>query len=68
MFQDEALRGEIAERAVRPLSVVVLAEVFDDDAGLGEGPELFAVEALIAEATDGIRFLEPLGELVGVMS
>ena len=36
---------------MRPLSVVVLAEVFDDDAGLGEGPELFAVEALIAEAT-----------------
>ncbi len=39
MFQDEALRGEIAERAVRPLSVVVLAQVFDDDARFGEGPE-----------------------------
>ena len=32
-------------------SVVVLAEVFDDDASLGESPELLAVETLVAEAT-----------------
>ena len=33
-----------------PLGVVVLTEVFDHDPGLGEGPELLAVEAFIAEA------------------
>ena len=48
--RDEALRREIAERAGRPLGVVVLAEVFDDDTGLGEGPELLAIEAFVAEA------------------
>ena len=50
MFRGEALRREIAERAVGPLGVVVLTEVFDHDPGLGEGPELLAVEAFIAEA------------------
>ena len=49
--RDEALLREIAERAVRPLGVVVLAEVFDDDTGLGEGPELLAIEAFVAEAS-----------------
>lgn len=47
-FRDEALRAENAERAVRPLGVLVLAEVFDDGACLGEDQELFAVEALIS--------------------
>ena len=47
MFSGEALRREIAERAVGPLGVVVLAEVFDHDLGLGEGPELLAVEAAL---------------------
>ena len=40
----------VAEFAVGPHGVVLDPEVLDDDAGLGEGPELFAVEALIAEA------------------
>jgi hypothetical protein len=35
---------------VRPAGVVLLAEVLDHDAGFGEGPELFAVEALVAES------------------
>jgi hypothetical protein len=47
LFRGEALRREIAERAVGPLGVVVLAEVFDHDLGLGEGPELLAVEAAL---------------------
>ena len=51
-------------RTVRPLSVVVLAEVFDDDARFGEGPELFAVEALIAEATVE-AFDEPISPRAG---
>ena len=44
------MRRELAERAVRPLDVVVLAEVLDADAGLDEGPELLAIEAFFAEA------------------
>ena len=35
---------------MRPRGVVVLAEVFDDDTGLGQGPELLAVQAFVAEA------------------
>ena len=35
---------------MRPLLVVLGSEVFDDDASLGQGPELLAVEALVAEA------------------
>ena len=33
-----------------PLSVVFEAEVFDHDAGLGQGPKPLAVEAFVAEA------------------
>ena len=47
---ERALRREIAERAVRPLGVVFEAEVFNDDTGLGQGPELLAVEAFVAKA------------------
>ena len=43
-------RREIAERAVEPLDILVLTEIFDHDPGLGEGPELLAVEAFFAEA------------------
>ena len=32
------------------LLVVTVSEVLDDDSGLGESPELLAVEAFIAEA------------------
>ena len=35
---------------MRPLGVVVLAEIFDDDTGLGQRPELLAVQAFVAEA------------------
>ena len=35
---------------MRPLLVVSVSVVFDHDAGLGQGPELLAVEALIPEA------------------
>ena len=35
---------------MRPLGLVVLAEVFDDDTGLGQRPELLAVQAFVAEA------------------
>ena len=48
LFRGEALRRQIAERAVGPLGVVVLTEVFDHDPGLGEGPELLAVKAFVA--------------------
>jgi len=52
----EGLGGEgrqrlVAEAAVGPALVVLAAVVFDDDASLGEGPELLAVEAIVAEAT-----------------
>ena len=50
--RDEALRGEIAERAVRPLGVVVLTEISDEDGRFGEGSELLAVEERMAEAFD----------------
>lgn len=33
-----------------PLRVVVLAEVFDHDARLGQRPQLLAIETLVAEA------------------
>ena len=35
---------------MRPLLVIFDAEVFDDDAGLGERPELLTIETFIAEA------------------
>ena len=40
----------VAEANVGPVLVVLAAVVFDDDAGLGEDPELLAVEAIVAEA------------------
>ena len=41
---------------MRPLGVVVLAEIFDDDTGLGQRPELLAVQAFFAEAAvDGLH-------------
>ena len=43
-------RAAVAKPTVRPPRIVVDAEVLDDDPCLGERPELFAVEALIAEA------------------
>ena len=45
------MRREIAKLTVRPLLVVLVSVVLDDDAGLGQGPELLAIEALIPEAT-----------------
>ena len=36
---------------MRPAAVGVLSVVFDHDPGLGQGPELLAVEALVAEAS-----------------
>lgn len=44
--------GGVAERAVRPLGIVVLAEVSDKDGRFGDGLELLAVEERIAEAFD----------------
>lgn len=35
---------------MRPLLVVLVAVVFDDDPSLGQAPELFAVQALVPEA------------------
>ena len=35
---------------MRADSVVLFPVIFDDNAGLGQGPELLAVEALVAEA------------------
>lgn len=35
---------------MRPACVVLLTEVLDHDAGFGEGPQLLAVEALVAES------------------
>ena len=49
-LRDEALRGKVAERAVRPLGVVIEPEVLDDDTGLGQGPKLLAVKAFVAQA------------------
>jgi hypothetical protein len=46
----EAGWAGVAKLAVRPLGVVGAAEVFDDHPGLGQRPELFAVEAFVAEA------------------
>ena len=44
---------------MRPPCVVVDAEVLDDDAGLCQGPQLLAIEALIPEAAVE-RFHEPV--------
>jgi hypothetical protein len=43
-------RADIAKLAVRPPAVVDAAEVFNNYPSLGEGPELFPVQAFIAEA------------------
>ena len=48
--KDEALRREIAERAVRPLGIGFEPEVLDDDSDFGQDPELFALRAFVAEA------------------
>ena len=48
--RDDALWREIAERADRPLGVVVLAKVFNNDTGLGQRPESLAVQAFIAKS------------------
>jgi hypothetical protein len=34
---------------VRPKVVVAVSEVFDNDTGFGQGPELLAVKALVPE-------------------
>ena len=41
----------IAQFAMWSVMVVIAMEVLDDDAGFGQRPELFAVEALVTEAT-----------------
>ena len=45
----EASRGQIAQSAVEPKLVVVLAVVFNDDAGFAQSPKLLAVEALVSK-------------------
>jgi len=45
----EAGRALVAQSAVRPAGVELLAEVLEHDAGFGRGQELFAVEAFIGE-------------------
>jgi hypothetical protein len=39
----------VAQLAVRPKVVVAMSEVFDNDTGFGQGPELLAVQALVPE-------------------
>ncbi len=43
-------RGLAAQRGVRPVGVVVLPPVLDDDAGLGQAGEQLKVEQLVAHA------------------
>ncbi len=42
-------RAEVAEAAVGPVAVVVPAVVFDDHPRLGQGMELFPVQAFVPE-------------------
>jgi hypothetical protein len=68
LFSGEALRREIAERAVGPLGVVVLTEVFDHDVSLGERLKLLTVESFIAEAGVWNDSTKPFSHgLAGVM-
>ncbi len=50
-----------------PGRVVVLAEIFDDHAGLGQGPELFAVEAPVPEAAVDALHKTVFQGMAGVM-
>src|SRR6478609_5247925 len=47
----ETLWALVAQRAVRPVLVVLAAVVLNDYAGFGQRPELLPVEALVAQAS-----------------
>lgn len=46
----EAGGGLVAQLAMRPVMVVIAAEVLNDNPGFGQRPELLPVEALVTEA------------------
>ena len=46
----ETDRTEVTQSAVRALVIVLASEVFDHDTGFGQSPQLFPVQAFVAEA------------------
>ena len=48
-IRGKACRGQIAQAAVGPSVIVVLAVILDDHARFAQGPELLSIQAFVTE-------------------